>query len=86
MLKAIGVVKESQKQVEEPYQDSVMAPLDQEDKRDINEEGDGEDGDWEDEDQAGRWDGAPSSAILGKLLLAIGKVCAIYIYCVNYIN
>ena len=73
MLKAIGVIKESKKGAEKPYQDSVMAPLDREDERDIDEkEDDGEDGDWEDEDEE-----APSSAILGKVLPAIGKVHAI---------
>jgi hypothetical protein len=73
MLKAIGVIKESKKGAEKPYQDSVTAPLDREDERDIDEkEDDGEDGDWEDEDEE-----APSSAVLGKVLPAIGKVHAI---------
>jgi hypothetical protein len=77
MLKAIGVVKKSKKCAEEPYQDSVTAPLDREDKRDIDEEeGDGEDDDWEDEDEGGGQAAAPSSAVLGKLLPAIGKVHA----------
>ena len=72
MLKAIGVVKESKKRAEEPYQDSVTAPLDREDKRDIDEEeGNGED-DWEDEDEGAA---APLN-VLGKLLPAIGKVHA----------
>ena len=72
MLKAIGVVKESKKRAEEPYQDSVTAPLDREDKRDIDEEeGNGED-DWEDKDEGAV---APLN-VLGKLLPAIGKVCA----------
>ena len=78
MLKVIGVIKESKKHVEEPYQDSVTAPLDWEDKRVIDEEeGDGEDGDWEDENEGGGQAAAPSSAVLGKLLPVIGKVCAI---------
>jgi hypothetical protein len=52
MLKAIGVVRESKKRAEEPYQDSVTAPLDQEDERDIDEEeGNGKDDDWEDKDE-----------------------------------
>ena len=77
MLKAIGVVKESKKCAEEPYQDSVTVPLDQEDERDIDEEeGDGEDDAWEDQDEAGGQAVAPSSAVLGKLLPAIGKVRA----------
>jgi hypothetical protein len=77
MLKAIGVVKESKKCAEEPYQDSITVPLDQEDERDIDEEeGDGEDDDWEDQDEAGGQAPAPSSAVLGKLLPAIGKVRA----------
>ena len=46
MLKAISVVKESNKHVEDAYQDSVIVPLDQEDERDIDEEkGDGKDDD-----------------------------------------
>jgi hypothetical protein len=68
MLKAIGVIKESKMGVEEPCQDSVTAPLDWEDKRDIDEKDD----DWEDEDEE-----VSSSAILGKLLPVIGKVHAI---------
>ena len=78
MLKAIGVIKESKKRAEEPYQDSVTALLDREDERDIDEERDGEDGDWEDEDEGGGQAGAPSSAVFGKLLPAIGKICVIY--------
>jgi hypothetical protein len=78
MLKAIGVFKESKKRAEEPYQDFVMAPLDWEDKRDIDEEeGDGEDDEWEDEEDGGGQASAPLSAVLGKLLPAIGKVHAI---------
>jgi len=73
MLKAIGVIKESKKGAEEPYQDSVTAPLDQEDERHIDEkEDDWEDDNWEVEDEE-----ALSRAILGKLLLEIGKVHAI---------
>ena len=78
MLKAIGVVKDSKKCAEEPYQDSVTAPLDREDERDIDEEeGDGEDDEWEDEEEGGGQASAPSSAILWKLLPVIGKVHAI---------
>ena len=73
MIKAIGVVKESKKHAEEPYQDSITTLLDQEDKRDIDdEEGDGEDDDWEDKDEGVA---APLN-VLGKLLPAIGKVHA----------
>jgi hypothetical protein len=54
-----------------------MAPLDREDERDIDEEEDnGEDDDWEDEDEGGGQAAAPLSAVLGKLLPAIGKVHA----------
>jgi len=52
MLKAISVVNESKKGIEEPYQDSVMAPLDQEDERHIDKkEDDREDDNWEVEDE-----------------------------------
>ena len=80
MLKAISVVNESKKGIEEPYQDSVMAPLDQEDERHIDKkEDDREDDNWEVEDEE-----APSRAILGKLLLAIGKVCKYILHEVHW--
>ena len=73
MLKDIGIVKESKKGTEYPYQDSVIAPLDQEHESHIDEkEDDFEDDDLDDQDEA-----APSMDILGNILLVIGKVCEI---------
>ena len=52
MLKAISVVTKRKKGIEEPYQVSIMAPQDQEDKRHIDEkEDDHEDDNWEVEDE-----------------------------------
>ena len=83
MLKAIGVVKGNSKKVaEDPYQEMVMVPLYDKDKRDIDEQskGESEDGneedDWVDEDEGNSVHQAmaASHAALMKVILAIGKV------------
>ena len=89
LLKAIGVINEnSKKSANDPYQETVMVPLDEDDERDIDKESEdeSEDGnkggddenedDWVDEDEG---NDAPramaaSCATLIKVLPAIGKV------------